>query len=108
VADRRRGRGRRFSRAIRGDGLVARRHRRRCVVSRVARVCAAVYHPAGRGAPRGASANPSPYREMKRVVALTVVAVLAAAVRDSMQGVVPADSVRAALDRLIGSGGTPR
>jgi len=45
---------------------------------------------------------------MKRVVALTVVAVLAAAVRDSMQGVVPADSVRAALDRLIGSGGTPR
>ena len=32
----------------------------------------------------------------------------AARARDSMQGVVPADSVRAALDRLIGSGGSPR
>ena len=30
------------------------------------------------------------------------------AVRDSMQGVVPADSVRAALNRLIGSGASPR
>jgi thioredoxin-like negative regulator of GroEL len=30
------------------------------------------------------------------------------AVRDSMQGVVPADSVRAALDRLIGPDGSPR
>ena len=29
-------------------------------------------------------------------------------VRDSMQGVVPSDSVRGALDRLIGSGGSPR
>ena len=32
----------------------------------------------------------------------------AGAVRDSMQGVVPADSVRAALDRLIGTGASPR
>ena len=30
------------------------------------------------------------------------------AARESMQGVIPADSVRAALDRLIGSGGSPR
>ena len=30
------------------------------------------------------------------------------AVQDSMQGVVPADSVRAALDRLIGSGAISR
>ena len=32
----------------------------------------------------------------------------AGVVRHSMQGVVPADSVLAALDRLIGSGGSPR